>query len=120
MNKQKKDKENKDRSPDKDNSEMIREIYDMVGYVKRYTIRRQIFGFLKLFLIIIPLVLGFLYLPPFIGKITDNYKGWIKESGIIDIPNIEDITEIKKDPEKFWDSLSDQERAELKDYIMSQ
>jgi hypothetical protein len=120
MDKQKKDKESKDHLSGKDNTEMIQEIYDMVEYMKKYTIRRQVFGFLKLFIIIIPLVLGFLYLPPFIEKMTGNYKDWIKESGIINIPNIENITEIKKDPESFWDSLSEQEKAELREYIMSQ
>ncbi len=35
------------------------------------------FGFLKIILIVIPLILGIIYLPPFLEKILDSYQGFL-------------------------------------------
>ncbi|MFW5884801.1 MAG: hypothetical protein ACOCUF_01015 [Patescibacteria group bacterium] len=57
-----------------ENLETTREIREMTKYIKRYVIISQILGFVKLFLIAIPVALGIIYLPPFIEKIIQQYQ----------------------------------------------
>jgi hypothetical protein len=50
----------------KENLETTQEIREMTRYIKRYVVVSQILGFIKLVLFVIPVVLGIIYLPPFI------------------------------------------------------
>jgi hypothetical protein len=58
----------------KENLETTQEIREMTRYIKRYVVVSQILGFIKLVLFVIPVVLGIIYLPPFIEKIIQQYQ----------------------------------------------
>src|SRR6056297_1896739 len=48
----------------KKNLELNQEIYEMLKSVKRYVLIQQIFSVLKILIIVIPIILGIIYLPP--------------------------------------------------------
>jgi hypothetical protein len=48
----------------KENLEMNQEIRFLVRQINTYVAWQRIFGWLKIFLILIPLIIGFIYLPP--------------------------------------------------------
>ena len=56
------------------NIKLNEEILHKVKYIKRYIIWQQIWGWLKFFLILIPLILAAVYLPPLLKQVTDNYN----------------------------------------------
>ncbi len=65
----------------KENSELTREIHDMTKYIKRFVIFQQIFGVLKFLIIIIPLILGIIYLPSLLRDTLDEYQGILQLGG---------------------------------------
>jgi hypothetical protein len=48
----------------KENLEMNQEMRSMIRHINTYVAWQRIFGWLKLLLILIPLVIGVIYLPP--------------------------------------------------------
>ncbi len=56
------------------NLKLTEEVHEIAVYIKKYIFWQKIFGFLKLFLIIIPLVISIIYLPPLLGQVFDQYK----------------------------------------------
>lgn len=58
----------------KKNLELTREMHGMVKYIKKYIIFQQIFGVIKIFLIVVPIVLGIIYLPPLIKDAFGQYQ----------------------------------------------
>jgi hypothetical protein len=57
------------------NLEMNKEIREMVKSIKTYIIWQRVWFVLKLVIIIIPITLGFIYLPPILSDIFEQYKG---------------------------------------------
>lgn len=57
------------------NLEMNKEIREMVKSVKTYIVWQRVWFVLKLVIIIIPITLGFIYLPPILSDIFEQYKG---------------------------------------------
>ena len=66
----------------KKNLELNKEMYDMVKYIKRFIIFQQIFGAIKILLIVVPLVLGIIYLPPLIKDTLKQYQSLIGVGGV--------------------------------------
>lgn len=58
----------------KKNHEALEEILGVVRYTRRFVIWQQIFGVIKLILIIIPIVLGVIYLPPILRDLVGQYR----------------------------------------------
>ena len=61
----------------KKNLELNKEMHDMVKYIKKFIIFQQIFGVIKVLLIVVPLVLGIIYLPPLIKDALKQYQSLI-------------------------------------------
>ena len=58
-----------------ENLAMTKEVRAMVRHINVYVAWQRIFGWLKLFLILIPVIIGIIYLPPII---TDAYQSFMK------------------------------------------
>jgi hypothetical protein len=56
------------------NIQLSRELQEGIHYIKRYVVMSQALGILKLLLIVVPLVLGIIYLPPLLADIAGQYQ----------------------------------------------
>ncbi|MDD4271570.1 MAG: hypothetical protein PHF50_02085 [Patescibacteria group bacterium] len=56
------------------NLEYSQEIYKQTKYIKSYVFWAQIFGVLKILIIVVPIVIGIIYLPPLLKGVFDQYK----------------------------------------------
>jgi len=56
------------------NLERSEEILEISKDIKKYIRWQQIWGILRLLLIVIPLIIGFIYLPPLIMDAIESYK----------------------------------------------
>ena len=56
------------------NTEMTQEVLSVVKSIKKYIIWQRVFGILKLLIILVPIVLGIIYLPPLLKGAIDQYK----------------------------------------------
>lgn len=54
--------------------ELSEEILERVKYIKRYVIWQRVFGWLKFFLILIPIIISLFYLPPLIRQLQGTYQ----------------------------------------------
>ncbi len=76
----------------KKNLEMTEDIREMVKSIKRYVVWQRVFGILKILIILIPIIIGVIYLPPLINGFLNQYN---KILGITTDPvnnlNIEDF-----------------------------
>jgi hypothetical protein len=63
----------------KKNLEINKEILQKVDKVNRFVMWQRIFGFLKFFLIVVPLIWGFLYLPGILKNAFEPYKELLGE-----------------------------------------
>jgi len=70
---------NQDKSEDltallKSNLEMTKEIRAMVKHINNYVAWQRLFAWIKVFLILIPLIIGALYLPPLLKDVFSQYS----------------------------------------------
>ena len=56
------------------NLERSEEILQISKDIKRYIRWQQIWGILRFLLIVIPIIIGFIYLPPLIMEAIESYK----------------------------------------------
>jgi len=56
------------------NLQMTESVYKLVNKTNKYLLWQQVFGFLKLIIIIIPLVLSFIYLPQILNGFLQQYQ----------------------------------------------
>lgn len=57
-----------------ENLRYVKEIYASTERTRRYIMRAHIFGFIKIILIVGPLILGFLYLQPKVKQVMESYN----------------------------------------------
>jgi len=57
------------------NLEYSKQIYRYTKYVKNYAFWAQVAGVIKILLIVVPIILGIIYLPPLLGNVFEQYKG---------------------------------------------
>jgi len=57
-----------------ENKKINQETLELVKYIRRYVVFQQVFGVIKVLLILIPVVLGIIYLPPILDKIFEQYS----------------------------------------------
>jgi hypothetical protein len=58
----------------KENKRLNEEMLEQLHYIKRYVVFQQVFSVVKIFLIVIPIILGVIYLPPLLDKVIENYS----------------------------------------------
>ena len=54
------------------------EILKTVRYIKKYIFWQQTWSILRLFIIVIPIIFGFIYLPPLIKDALESYKSLLQ------------------------------------------
>jgi hypothetical protein len=76
----------------KQNLIISQEILDISRYIKRYVFWRRIISFAQILLILVPIVLGIIYLPPMIERGLDSINSNLSNplSSIINSNNCED------------------------------
>lgn len=63
-----------------ENVEMNKEMKVMIRHINTYVAWQRIFGWLKLLLILVPLVIGFIYLPPLFKDLYQQVISLISSS----------------------------------------
>lgn len=63
----------------KQNIQLSKQVLATSKKIRRWTIEQRVWGIVKLLIIIIPLVLGIIYLPPLIRKAVEPYKGVLEQ-----------------------------------------
>ena len=56
------------------NLKLTEEIYKMSKSIKSFMMWQKIFGFLKILIIVVPIVLGIIYLPPLLKNVLGQYQ----------------------------------------------
>lgn len=67
-----------------ENLRLTQEIHRMTRSVKNYVVFQRILSGIYLFLIIVPLILGIIYLPPLLGNVIGQYQELLGVSKDID------------------------------------
>ncbi len=99
----------------KKNEELSKEILKSVKYIKRYIVINQIFGAIKIFIIVVPLILGVMYLPKIIRENLSKYERLFKGMDFIsDINNTNTKSKID------LNNLSKKEIEQIKNFLGSQ
>jgi hypothetical protein len=62
-----------------ENLKYSKAIYASTEKMRRYMLWGQIFGFIKIFVIIVPLVIGFWYLKPYLLQVSETYQQLLGE-----------------------------------------
>jgi len=57
-----------------ENLEISKNLYEMTKKIKHWTSMQRILAVVKIFIIIIPIVLGLIYLPPLLEKVITPYR----------------------------------------------
>ncbi len=82
-----------------ENLKLTKEIHKMTKYIRRYIIFSQIIGFLKLVLIIVPIILGIIYLPPLLKDVFAQYQELLNLKSGLNVGGVENIDPSKINPE---------------------
>lgn len=56
------------------NLKISQEILDLSKYIKKYIVWQKIFSWIKLMLVIIPIIFAFIYLPPFLKDFSNSVQ----------------------------------------------
>jgi len=72
------------------NMELSKEILEISRYIKKYVVFQRIMTFVKIFIILIPILLAFIYLPPLLQGLVEPFQSVIGiytgvESGNFDV-----------------------------------
>jgi hypothetical protein len=57
-----------------ENLKLTQEIHTMTKKINKFVIWSRIFGFLKILIIVVPIILGIIYLPPLLKDVFGQYK----------------------------------------------
>ncbi len=64
-----------------ENLELTEEIHKMTKKIDRFVFWQKIFGTLQILIIVVPIVLGIIYLPPLLGNILNQYRELLEVGG---------------------------------------
>lgn len=67
------------------NLELTQEIHEMTHAIKRYITFQKIMSFIYFLLIVVPLVLGAIFLPPILKNMLQQYESLLGQPGVSDI-----------------------------------
>ncbi|HMB65815.1 MAG TPA: hypothetical protein VKO42_02975, partial [Patescibacteria group bacterium] len=82
-----------------------------IKYIKRYVIIQQIFGVIKIIIIVIPLILGIIYLPPLLKDAFQEYRDLLgltnSASQIEENLSEKDLKNLDKEdiPAELWNKI---------------
>lgn len=104
------------------NAEMNREMYNMLKSVKRFILFQRIWFGLKVTIILVPLILGFIYLPPLVEEWTNKYKDMLpmEGSGLWDRPSSQKEEVDQELLKEHIRELPPKEKEELLLYLQEQ
>jgi hypothetical protein len=61
----------------------------MVKSIKTYIIWQRVWFVLKILIIAVPLILGFIYLPPILSDMFEQYKGFLNTSNALNLNSVD-------------------------------
>lgn len=64
-----------------ENLKVSQEILKLTKYIRKYIVWQKILSWIKLFLIIVPLILALTYLPPFLSGFSSSFQDLIETLG---------------------------------------
>ncbi len=71
-----------------ENLRLARAIYTSTEKTRRYIFWGQVFGFVRVLLIIIPLVLAYWYLQPYLQQLTGTYQQIMKDPNKFNVQDL--------------------------------
>lgn len=95
----------------KKNLELTRETNEMIRYIKKYVIIQQVLGVIKIIIIVIPLILGIIYLPPLLKDAFQEYQNLLgftsPASQVEENISEEDLKNLDKEdvPAELWNKI---------------
>lgn len=63
----------------KENLEMTEEIHKMTKKIDRFVFWQKIFGTLQILFIVVPIILGIVYLPPLLKNVLNQYQDLLED-----------------------------------------
>lgn len=60
-----------------ENLKISKELYEMTKKIKRWIVWQRVWGVIKILIILIPIVLGVIYLPPLVKKAIEPYQQFL-------------------------------------------
>lgn len=79
------------------NLEISEDMHKMIKKIGKYIFWQQVFNILKLLIIVVPIILGIIYLPPLLGDLISQYGEFFKNP--MDAGNLEMLEMLKKQKE---------------------
>lgn len=73
------------------NLEMTKDVHRMVKKISSHIFWQQVFGVLKILILVVPIVIGILYLPPLLDKVFDQYNELLKNPTELNTKDIMDL-----------------------------
>jgi len=73
------------------NLQLTQEVYKMTKSIKSFVIWQRIFGLLKILIIVVPIVLGIIYLPPLIKDLINQYQSILDIGSVVGDSNMSDL-----------------------------
>ena len=74
------------------NIKLTDEILERTKKINRYVVFQQIFGVLKIFLIVVPIILGIIYLPKLLEQALEPYRELLDIKDSVEMPSFNDLT----------------------------
>jgi len=100
-----------------ENLKLTKEIHTMTKGIKSFVLWQRIFGVLKLLIIVVPIVLGIIYLPSLIESIQQRYQEILGIEGVGGAGNIFDILKSGISEQGLKDIDIDKLPPEAKKYL---
>jgi len=63
------------------NLKLTKEIHEMAKSIKSFMMWQRVFSFLKILIIVVPIVIGIIYLPPLLKNVFEQYQGLLGIGG---------------------------------------
>jgi len=73
-----------------ENLKLIQETHQMVKSIKKYIFMQSVWGFLKILIIVVPIILGFIYLSPLLKDAFKQYQNILGLQGAINLDSLGD------------------------------
>jgi len=63
------------------NLELTEDIHEMTKKIKSYILWQKVFSIIKILIILVPIILGIIYLPPLLRDVFDQYRELLNIGG---------------------------------------
>ncbi|MCK9438905.1 MAG: hypothetical protein WCY43_03185 [Patescibacteria group bacterium] len=78
------------------NLELSNEILEISKYIKKYIVFQRIMIFVKIFLILIPILFALVYLPPLLSRVVEPFKSVLNIYTGVESGNLDFLQDLNK------------------------